>query len=80
MFNLGYFTGLGLSFPNLTMFNKFEIQTIAQKDIRVFWSWFVSTVLGILIMLDSVCDSISPKLTCMNYDCFGGISSKSLAY
>lgn len=79
MFNLGYFTGLAISFPNLTMFNKFEIQTIAQKDIRV-WSGCVSTVLGILIMLDSVCDSISPKLTCMNYDCFGGISSKSLAY
>lgn len=78
MFNLGYFTGLAISFPNLTMFNKFEIQTIAQKDIRV-WSGCVSTVLGILIMLDSVCDSISPKLTCMNYDCFGGISSKSLA-
>lgn len=54
MFNLGYFTGLGLSFPNLTMFNKLEIQTIAQKDIRV-WSGCVSTVLGILIMLDSVC-------------------------
>lgn len=79
MFNLGYFTGLAISFPNLTMFNKLEIQTIAQKDIRV-WSGCVSTVLGILIMLDSVCDSISPKLTCMNYDCFGGISSKSLAY
>lgn len=54
MFNLGYFTGLAISFPNLTMFNKFEIQTIAQKDIRV-WSGCVSTVLGILIMLDSVC-------------------------